>query len=195
VFRRDHLLIRRCLGGRGAPARGPAGHVRPHHERADCDRTPQCAGNRYREPRFGRGQITGVALAGLVLLRVDTDTATLAGLCVVLGVGMGASIAPTQIAGVAALPVQRSGLAAACISTSRQVGTAMGVAILGLVVATHAGTDVGTTQYAEGFVRGLHAAAIVTAAATVVAAAMVAGLARSQSRVASPTRPAIAADR
>ena len=56
---------------------------------------------------------------------------------------MGASIAPTQLAGVLALPRQRSGLASACIATTRQGGTAHGVAVLGLIIASAAASPDG----------------------------------------------------
>ncbi|GAA2110525.1 MFS transporter [Streptomyces synnematoformans] len=122
--------------------------------------------------------VSGAALFGLALLATDTGFWPFAALSVLLGVGMGASIGPTQLAGVAALPVQRSGLAAACISTTRQVGTALGVAVLGLIVASHAGSDLGSEQYAHGFVRGLHIAGLATGVASLAAAGLIAASAR-----------------
>lgn len=135
--------------------------------------------------------ISGAALAGLALLATDTGFWAFAALSILLGAGMGASIGPTQLAGVAALAVQRSGLAAACISTTRQVGTALGVAVLGLIVATQAGSGVGGEQYAHGFVRGLHIAGLATGAATLAAAGLIAASARRQhDRAADHTAPA-----
>ncbi|RKN36773.1 hypothetical protein [Streptomyces hoynatensis] len=118
--------------------------------------------------------VSGAALLGLVLLGTDSGFAVFAALSMALGAGMGASIGPTQLAGVAALPVQRSGLASACISTTRQLGTSMGVAVLGLVIAHHAGTDAAAPGYAEGFVRGLHHSGVAAGAATLAAAVLVA---------------------
>ncbi|ANS69798.1 transporter [Streptomyces lincolnensis] len=128
--------------------------------------------------------VSAAGLAGLLLLDVDTGLGTLAVVSVVLGAGMGAAIGPTQLAGVAALPVRQSGLAAATISTTRQVGTALGVAVLGLIVATSAGAGPGTEGFADGFVRGLHISAAVTAASTLAAAVLLTPLARR-------TRPAV----
>ena len=101
---------------------------------------------------------------------------------------MGASISPTQIAGVLGLPPQRSGLASACINTTRPAGTTLGVAVHGLIVARSAGT-VGTPGYAPGFSHGLHIAVIIAAAATVAVAGLVALAPRAM------RTPAMAGDR
>ncbi|WLW51271.1 hypothetical protein [Streptomyces sp. YU58] len=55
------------------------------------------------------------------------------------------------------------------------MGTGLGAAVLGLVVATRAGTVPGTARFSDGFVRGLHISGAVTAAAT-LAAALLLGL-------------------
>ncbi|MBG0851344.1 hypothetical protein I2W78_05605 [Streptomyces spinoverrucosus] len=109
-------------------------------------------------------------------------SAALVSVSVVLGAGMGAAIWPTQLAGVAALRVRRSGLASAAISTTRQVGTALGVAVLGLIVATHSGSRMGTTLFADGFVRGLHLPGGVTATAMLACAALLVTGARAAGR-------------
>nr|WP_241266978.1 MFS transporter [Streptomyces scabichelini] len=133
--------------------------------------------------------VSAVGLAGLLLLDVDTGLGTLTAVSVVLGAGMGAAIGPTQLAGVAALPVQRSGLAAASISTTRQVGTALGVAVLGLIVGTYSGTRIGTAGFADGFVDGLHVSGVVTAGATLAAAVLLVALARTTSERQEPEVP------
>ncbi|MEX3100878.1 MULTISPECIES: MFS transporter [unclassified Streptomyces] len=136
--------------------------------------------------------VSGAALMGLTLLGTDTGFGVFAALTVALGAGMGASIGPTQLAGVAALPVQRSGLASACISTTRQLGTAMGVAVLGLVIAEQAGTDSARPGYADGFMRGLHLSGLAAGAATLAAAALV-GV-HGRAKAAAAPAPATAAD-
>lgn len=124
-------------------------------------------------------------------------SAALVSVSVVLGAGMGAAIGPTQRAGVAALPVRRSGPASAAISTTRQVGTALGVAVLGLIVATRSGSRMGTTLFADGFVRGLHVSGGVTAMVTSACAALLVTGGRAAGRgqlsregTAAPTAPA-----
>jgi DHA2 family methylenomycin A resistance protein-like MFS transporter len=90
---------------------------------------------------------------------------------------MGASIAPTQLAGVLALPRERSGLASACIATTRQAGTAIGVAALGLIITTSAG-DPERIAYASGFVHGLHTAGLLSGTLTLATAALIVSHAR-----------------
>lgn len=123
--------------------------------------------------------LSGASLTGLALLGPHTAASPMALLCAALGVGMGASIAPTQLAGVLALPRQRSGLASACIATTRQSGTAMGIAVLGLIVATNAGDAQGSPAYTHGFVHGLHIAGVLSGVATVAAAILVAVFTRT----------------
>ena len=56
-----------------------------------------------------------------------------------LGAGLGLSISPATAAGVAAMPGTQAGVASAVITTSRQVGGALGVAVLGAVAAARYG--------------------------------------------------------
>ncbi|QPP10431.1 MFS transporter [Streptomyces bathyalis] len=59
---------------------------------------------------------------------------------VLFGIGFGLVNAPITNAAVSGMPRSRSGLAASIASTSRQVGSALGVAVIGAAVA--AGSDV-----------------------------------------------------
>lgn len=136
--------------------------------------------------------VSGVALLGLALFDVHTGLGVFIAVTVVLGVGMGLSIPPTQAAGVMALPRQRSGLASAVISTSRQTGTTLGIAVLGLLVSQAAVGRLGTADYAHGFVHGLHQAGYVAGGATIAAALLIAVLVPR--RGAAPT-PAVAPSR
>lgn len=115
--------------------------------------------------------VSGVGLAGLALLDPHTGLALFVVLTVVLGLGMGASIAPTQIAGLMSLPRERSGLASGCVLTTRQGGTTMGIAVLGLIIAHHAGQAPGSPGYATGFVDGFRSACLVAAAVTLLTGA------------------------
>ncbi|MET7575249.1 hypothetical protein ABZT04_43365 [Streptomyces sp. NPDC005492] len=128
--------------------------------------------------------VSAVRLGGLLLADADTGVGTLSAVSVVLG----AAIGPAQLAGVAALSVWRSGLAAASISAGRRVGTALGVAVLGLIVATCSGTRMGAEHFSDGFVRGLHASGVVTASATLASAVLLAVHARA-ARSEVPRRP------
>ena len=82
--------------------------------------------------------IAGLALiAGGVLLTRLTDTTGPGFLVisyVILGAGFGLVNAPITNAAVSGMPRQQAGVAAGVASTSRQVGTSLGVAVMGSVL-------------------------------------------------------------
>src|SRR6478672_8526119 len=83
--------------------------------------------------------IAGLALiAGGVLLTRLTDTAGAGFLVIsymVFGAGFGLVNAPITNAAVSGMPRQQAGVAAGVASTSRQVGTSLGVAVMGSVLS------------------------------------------------------------
>jgi EmrB/QacA subfamily drug resistance transporter len=79
---------------------------------------------------------TAMASAGLAFTRL-TPTASLAALVggyLLIGFGQGMINPPTTNAAVSGMPTSMAGLAASVASTSRQTGTALGVAISGSIV-------------------------------------------------------------
>lgn len=153
--------------------------------------------------------ITGLVLvaAGLAIIsRVGTDTSYLlivAGL-VPLGVGMGAAMTPATSAITEALPQAQQGVGSALNDLSREVGGALGTAVIGSVVtavyrsslrlpgaplpvveqarasfavAIHAGGATGV-HAREAFVNGIHIGLLYAAAAAIGAAVSVAILLR-----------------
>ncbi|WP_230858836.1 MFS transporter [Actinoplanes aureus] len=71
----------------------------------------------------------------------------------VFGFGFGMVNTPITDTAVSGLPRERAGVAAAIASTSRQVGTALGVAVIGAVVASSAAGGVDqTTQHAAWWI-------------------------------------------
>jgi EmrB/QacA subfamily drug resistance transporter len=81
----------------------------------------------------------GLTLAALVLLTVGSDTSygILLVAYVALGTGFGAINAPITNAAVSGMPRAQAGVAAAVATTSRQVGTTLGVAVFGAVTLGH----------------------------------------------------------
>lgn len=83
--------------------------------------------------------IAGVALTVACLMLVGLDSATplgwLLAAYVVFGVGFGFVNAPITNAAVSGLPREQAGVAAAIATTSRQFGQAIGVAVIGAIVA------------------------------------------------------------
>jgi hypothetical protein len=108
-----------------------------------------------------------------------------------VGAGLGLSISPATAAGVAAMPGTQAGVASAVISTSRQVGGALGVAVLGAVAAARYGAATPASDPAA-FLAGVHAAYRVAAAALAVGA-VAAGCSCGPAGRPGPGRPAGAA--
>jgi MFS family permease len=92
-----------------------------------------------------------IVASALLLARLTPHTSTiyLLGAYVLFGVGCGMVNAPITNTAVSGMPVEQAGVAGAIASTSRQVGSALGVAIIGSMVAVGTG---------GGFVEASHAA-------------------------------------
>jgi predicted MFS family arabinose efflux permease len=85
----------------------------------------------------------GLALIGagdLLMLVIQPDStwrAFLAG-SLVLGAGVGLAAPPLTSAALAAVPLERSGMASGVVNTARQLGLALGVAVLGTTFTSRA---------------------------------------------------------
>lgn len=163
--------------------------------------------------RFGARAVcvTGLVLVavGLVVIsRVGTDTSyllILAGL-IPLGIGMGAAMTPATAAITEALPQSQQGVGSALNDLSREVGGALGTAVIGSIVtgvyrsslrlpgapvqlvdqarasfaiAIHAGGSTGV-EAREAFVGGIHTGLLYAAGAAILAAVSVATLLKSE---------------
>jgi EmrB/QacA subfamily drug resistance transporter len=108
-----------------------------------------------------------LAVAGLAwmsqLSAGDGYWAHVFGPVVLTGLGMGLSFVPMTIAATADVPVHQAGLASGLINTTRQIGGAVGLAVMGTVAA-------GASSAASGYDRAF----AIAAAAMVVAAALAA---------------------
>lgn len=80
-------------------------------------------------------EILGVGLLAL-LLRPDSSTWLTSALLFVYGIGVGFATAQLTQVVLADVPVERSGQASSTQSTARQVGSALGIAILGTALFT-----------------------------------------------------------
>ncbi len=97
---------------------------------------PKLAG-RFGSRRVCVAGLTLIAVAFAVIAQVgrDTDYWVLAVGLLVLGVGMGAAMTPATSAITAALPKAQQGVASAMNDLAREVGGALGIAVLGSVMA------------------------------------------------------------
>jgi EmrB/QacA subfamily drug resistance transporter len=89
----------------------------------------------YRVPVVAGLLLASAALLLLTRIQVATPYANLWWKLAMLGAGLGLTISPVTAAAVAAMPRHQAGVASAVTNTSRQVGGALGVAVLGAVAA------------------------------------------------------------
>jgi EmrB/QacA subfamily drug resistance transporter len=149
----------------------------------------------YRVPVGAGLLLAAAALGALAGIEAGTPYAQLWWKLAMLGAGLGLSISPATAAGVAAMPGAQAGVASAVITTSRQVGGALGVAVLGAVAAARYGRVTPEADPAA-FLQGVHAAYLVAATALAVgavAAALFLRPTRARPEEAGPTLPAEAA--
>ncbi|MBC6456688.1 MFS transporter [Actinomadura sp. HBU206391] len=101
------------------------------------------------------GAGTGIAVSGALLARMTDDTSIglLIGIYVIFGIGFGLLNAPITNTAMSGMPRSQAGVAAATASTSRQIGAALGVAVLGSVVTSRI-----TGPLATGFASASHLA-------------------------------------
>ena len=90
----------------------------------------------YRKVMTGGLVIVGVALTALIFIQIDTPIWLLLGVFFLFGLGMGNVIAPASTVMQNVLPLARAGAGSAVQNTVRQVGGALGVAVVGTVLAT-----------------------------------------------------------
>ncbi|MFE4047987.1 MFS transporter [Streptomyces sp. YIM B13518] len=93
---------------------------------------------------------TAMTVSGLLfaLFEAETSNTTLLLGYALFGVGFGFVNAPITNTAVSGMPTAQAGVASAVASTSRQLGQALGVAVIGAVLAA----GVGSSSYAETFV-------------------------------------------
>lgn len=94
-----------------------------------------------RLPLVISGVSSVIACAMLTGIGPDTSLAWLIASYVIFGLGFGFVNAPITNAAVSGMPRAQAGVAAAIATTSRQFGQAIGVAIVGAIVASHTGAS------------------------------------------------------
>ena len=117
-----------------------------------------------RLPLLVAGTSMAIASAMLVGLTPHTPLGLLVAAYVVFGIGLGAVNAPVTNAAVSGMPRAQAGVAAAVATTSRQFGQTLGVAVVGAIVASHAGAELpAASRPAWWLLTGLGALVIVLA--------------------------------
>jgi EmrB/QacA subfamily drug resistance transporter len=93
--------------------------------------------------RYGAGTViatgfavTAAAFGLFTLLTVDSPYLLLGGAFALMGVGMGAIFAPATGAIMSAVPLDKAGVGSAVNDTTRELGAALGVAVLGTIIGS-----------------------------------------------------------
>ncbi len=101
--------------------------------------------------RFGARWVIagGLAVVGLGMglsstLGTDTPYALLAVCLVILATGMAMTMAPATTSIMTSLPLGKAGVGSAVNDTTRELGGALGVAVLGSLVASHYASSIGS---------------------------------------------------
>jgi DHA2 family methylenomycin A resistance protein-like MFS transporter len=121
--------------------------------------------------------LCGAAMVALVRLRAGSSIGAVWWDLAAVGLGGGLSLTPMTAVAMAAVRAERAGMASAIHNSMRQVGQALGVAVLGsLVYAGVAGGSAGGGRLhgasAAAFVDGLHRAVLVSGACLLIAAVL-----------------------
>src|SRR6266542_24397 len=116
--------------------------------------------------------MTLLAVSLLLLSRLDAGSTfwtALPGL-IVGGFGMGMTMTPTVSAAMGSVAVDKAGVGSGVINSMRQVGGAVGLALMGAIVATR--FDIAhpiATDYVSGYQLALRVAAVIALAGAVIA--------------------------
>jgi MFS family permease len=131
------------------------------------------------------GSVLG--FAGLILLaRVPASGRLLTDIIaptVIVGLGGGLVIVPTSIAAMSGVAADRHGVAAALLNVSRQLGGALGLAVISAIAAgTTARFAAAGNGSAAALTAGFHAGFVVSAVLTAVSVVTAAALLREEGR-------------
>ena len=119
-----------------------------------------------------------VALIIFSRLGLDSGFWDIAPGLVVGGLGMGLVMTPMTAAALGSVPVEKSGVGSGVLNTFRQVGGALGIAVMGAIVASYIDLDAAGPPDPEAFIDGFRRALEVSAVFALVGAVIAAGTIR-----------------
>jgi EmrB/QacA subfamily drug resistance transporter len=140
--------------------------------------------------RIGSRWLMGVGMtllsASLLLYQrvgVDATFWTLLPALVLGGIGMAMTMSPMTSAAMGSVPIDKAGVGSGVLSSFRQVGGALGIAVMGAIVASYIHAPQQSALGRQEFVNGLHAALVFSAAITFLGAVVAVALVRTKPSV------------
>jgi len=129
--------------------------------------------------------MTIVGLSTLLYQRVGlySDFWTLLPAMILGGIGMALVMSPMTSAAMGAVSADKAGVGSGVLNSFRQVGGAMGIAIMGAIVSSYVHVGGQTLAGKQQFVNGLHAALLVSACLAFAGAIVAVALVRTSARV------------
>ncbi len=138
----------------------------------------------------------GLAAAGLLWLSMvgagDAYLVHVLGPVILIGLGIGMSFVPMTLAATAGVPVHEAGLASGLINTTRQIGGALGLAIMATLasgIAAHHG--LGRQAVDASLTSGYRAAFAIAGCGLIVGAGLATLLPRLTSPAEAPSAPVV----
>ena len=128
------------------------------------------------------GGMTLLALSLLVFAQAGTGSDYLALLPAMIlgGLGMASTMTPMTAAALSSVPVAKAGVGSGMLNTFRQVGGALGIAVMGAILASASESELAAgSSRVDAFVTGLHHALYVAAVIALVGALVAAVTVRS----------------
>jgi EmrB/QacA subfamily drug resistance transporter len=138
----------------------------------------------------------GFLAAHLLLLsnlEVDSTFWNLLPALILGGFGMGLTMTPATVAAIGSVPVAKAGIGSGILNTFRQVGGALGIAVMGAIVASQIDVVPGAPAFPEQFMDGFSIALRVAAGIALVGALSAAVLIRKYRHVEAAEVEAVAA--
>jgi MFS family permease len=141
------------------------------------------------------GGMTLLAISLLFYQRAGVDTGfwTLLPSMILGGIGMALTMSPMTSVAMGSVPVDKAGVGSGVLNSFRQVGGALGIAVMGAIVASYLHASPRTPEGKQQFVDGLHAALLVSAGIAFAAAVVAVVLVRERPSVEKAHVEAIAA--
>jgi MFS family permease len=132
--------------------------------------------------------LTGAALVAMMAIGADTAYLPIALLFALAGFGHGLALPATMAAALEIVPRQRSGVGSATVNAARQIGTVLGIAVLGTILADHVESAT-PAAFADAFVDGLQSSLLAAGLIVLAGAALLVAMPTTRRQPARTSRP------